>query len=64
MIAQGDPNEKTRYFFIYTGQSSGWMGIQISSLPLVSLGIGRDHYLTREQVAEAVAGNQTGISGD
>ena len=44
---------RRRYSFICTGLSSGWMDIQISSLPLVSLGIGRDHYLTREQVAKA-----------
>jgi 4-amino-4-deoxy-L-arabinose transferase-like glycosyltransferase len=52
-IAEGDPNEKTTLFF-YLHQPIFWVdGHPNIEFATRSLGIGRDHYLTREQVAEA-----------
>ncbi len=53
VIAQGDPNEKTTLFF-YLRRPIFWVdGHPNIEFATRSLGIGRDHYLTREQVAEA-----------
>ena len=53
VIAQGDPNEKTTLFF-YLHRPIFWVdGHPNIEFATRSLGIGRDHYLTREQVAEA-----------
>ncbi len=52
-IAQGDPNEKTTLFF-YLHRPIFWVdGHPNIEFATRSLGIGRDHYLTREQVAKA-----------
>jgi 4-amino-4-deoxy-L-arabinose transferase-like glycosyltransferase len=52
VIAQGDPNEKTTLFF-YLRQPIFWVdGHPNIEFATRSLGIGRDHYLKREQVAE------------
>jgi 4-amino-4-deoxy-L-arabinose transferase-like glycosyltransferase len=53
VIAQGDPNEKTTLFF-YLHRPILWVdGHPDIEFPTRSLGIGRDHYLTRERVAKA-----------
>jgi 4-amino-4-deoxy-L-arabinose transferase-like glycosyltransferase len=53
VIAQGDPNEKTTLFF-YLHRPIFWVdGHPNIEFATRSLGIGRDHYLRREQVAEA-----------
>ena len=53
VIAQGDPNEKTTLFF-YLHRPILWVdGHPDIEFATRSLGIGRDHYLTREQVAKA-----------
>ncbi len=53
VIAQGDPNEKTTIFF-YLFRPIFWMdGHPNIEFATRSLGIGRDHYLSREQVAKA-----------
>jgi 4-amino-4-deoxy-L-arabinose transferase-like glycosyltransferase len=53
VIAQGDPNEKTTLFF-YLRRPIFWVdGHPNIEFATRSLGIGRDHYLEREQVAEA-----------
>ena len=52
LIAQGDPNEKTTIFF-YLPRPIFWVdGHPNIEFATRSLGIGRDHYLTREQVAK------------
>jgi hypothetical protein len=52
VIAQGDPNEKTTLFF-YLHRAILWVdGHPNIEFATRSLGIGRDHYLTREQVAK------------
>jgi 4-amino-4-deoxy-L-arabinose transferase-like glycosyltransferase len=52
VIAEGDPNEKTTLFF-YLHQPIFWVdGHPNIEFATRSLGIGRDHYLTREQVAK------------
>lgn len=53
VIAEGDPNEKTTLFF-YLHRPISWVdGHPDIEFATRSLGIGRDHYLTRERVAEA-----------
>jgi 4-amino-4-deoxy-L-arabinose transferase-like glycosyltransferase len=53
VIAQGNPNEKTTLFF-YLHRPILWVdGCPNIEFATRSLGIGRDHYLTREQVAKA-----------
>jgi 4-amino-4-deoxy-L-arabinose transferase-like glycosyltransferase len=53
VIAQGDPNERTTLFF-YMHRPIFWVnGHPNIEFATRSLGIGRDHYLTREQVAKA-----------
>jgi hypothetical protein len=53
VIAQGDPNEKTTLFF-YLHRAILWVdGHPNIEFATRSLGIGRDHYLTRGQVAKA-----------
>jgi 4-amino-4-deoxy-L-arabinose transferase-like glycosyltransferase len=53
VIAQGDPNEKTTLFF-YLHRPIFWVdGHPNIEFATRTLGIGRDHYLKREQVAEA-----------
>ena len=50
VIAQGDPNEKTTLFF-YLHRPIFWVdGHPNIEFATRTLGIGRDHYLTREQV--------------
>jgi hypothetical protein len=52
VIAQGDPNEKTTLFF-YLRRPILWVdGHPEIEFATRSLGIGLDHYLTREQVAK------------
>jgi hypothetical protein len=52
VIAQGDPNEKTTLFF-YLHRPILWVdGHPDIEFATRSLGIGREHYLTREQVAK------------
>jgi 4-amino-4-deoxy-L-arabinose transferase-like glycosyltransferase len=52
VIAEGDPNEKTTLFF-YLHQPIFWVdGHPNIEFATRSLGIGREHYLTREQVAQ------------
>jgi 4-amino-4-deoxy-L-arabinose transferase-like glycosyltransferase len=52
VIAQGDPNEKTTLFF-YLHRPIFWVdGHPDIEFATRSLGIGRHHYLTREQVAK------------
>ena len=58
VIAQGDPNEKTTIFF-YLSRPIFWVdGHPNIEFATRSLGIGRDHYLTREQVATAWGTNE------
>jgi hypothetical protein len=58
VIAQGDPNEKTTIFF-YLSRPIFWMdGHPNIEFATRSLGIGRDHYLTRDQVAKAWGTNE------
>jgi hypothetical protein len=53
VIAQGDPNEKTTLFF-YLHRPIFWVdGHPNIEFATRTLGIGCDHYLKREQVAEA-----------
>ena len=53
VIVQGDPNEKTTLFF-YLHRPIFWVdGHPDIEFATRLLGIGRDHYLTREQVAKA-----------
>jgi 4-amino-4-deoxy-L-arabinose transferase-like glycosyltransferase len=53
VIAQGDPNEKTTLFF-YLHRPVWWVdGHPNIEFATRTLGIGRDHYLTRPQVATA-----------
>jgi hypothetical protein len=53
VIAQGDPNEKTTIFF-YLPRPIFWVdGHPNIEFATRSLGLGRDDYLTREQVAKA-----------
>jgi 4-amino-4-deoxy-L-arabinose transferase-like glycosyltransferase len=53
VIAQGDPNEKTTLFF-YLHRPISWVdGHPDIEFATRSLAIGRDHYLTRERVAQA-----------
>jgi hypothetical protein len=53
VIAEGDPNEKTTLFF-YLHRPIFWVdGHPNIEFATRTLGIGRDHYLKREQVAEA-----------
>ena len=53
VIAQGDPNEKTTLFF-YLHRPIWWVdGHPNIEFATRTLGIGRDHYLTRPQVATA-----------
>lgn len=52
VIAQGDPNEMTTLFF-YLHRPIYWVnGHPDVEFATRTLGIGRDHYLTREQVAK------------
>ena len=56
VIAQGDPNEKTTLFF-YLHRPVLWVdGHPNIEFATRSLGIGHDHYLTREQVAKLWGG--------
>ncbi|MBV8141781.1 MAG: glycosyltransferase family 39 protein [Verrucomicrobia bacterium] len=58
VIAQGDPNEKTTLFF-YVHQPIFWVdGHPNLEFATRSLGIGLNHYLTREQVGEAWEGTK------
>jgi hypothetical protein len=58
VIAQGDPNEKTTLFF-YLHRPIFWVdGHPNIEFATRSLGIGLDHYLTREQVAKAWQGTK------
>jgi len=53
VIAEGDPNDKTTLFF-YLHRPIFWVdGHPNIEFATRTLGIGRDHYLKREQVAEA-----------
>jgi 4-amino-4-deoxy-L-arabinose transferase-like glycosyltransferase len=53
VIVEGDPNEKTTLFF-YLHRPIFWVdGHPNIEFATRTLGIGRDHYLKREQVAEA-----------
>ena len=53
VIAQGDPNDKTTLFF-YLHRPIFWVdGHPNIEFATRTLGIGRDHYLKREQVSEA-----------
>jgi hypothetical protein len=53
VIAQGDPNEKTTLFF-YLHRPIWWVdGHPNIEFATRTLRIGRDHYLTRQQVATA-----------
>jgi 4-amino-4-deoxy-L-arabinose transferase-like glycosyltransferase len=57
VIAQGDPNEKTTLFF-YLHRPIWWVdGHPNIEFATRTLGIGRDHYLTRSQVATAWRGS-------
>lgn len=56
VIAQGDPNEKTSLFF-YLHRPVLWVdGHPNIEFATRSLGIGHDHYLTREQLAKLWGG--------
>jgi 4-amino-4-deoxy-L-arabinose transferase-like glycosyltransferase len=56
VVAQGDPNEKTSLFF-YLHRPVLWVdGHPNIEFATRSLGIGRDHYLTREQLARMWGG--------
>jgi 4-amino-4-deoxy-L-arabinose transferase-like glycosyltransferase len=58
VIAQGDPNVKTTLFF-YLHQPIFWVdGHPNIEFATRSLGIGLEHYLTREQVAKAWKGTK------
>jgi 4-amino-4-deoxy-L-arabinose transferase-like glycosyltransferase len=58
VIAQGDPNEKTTIFY-YLSRRIFWVdGHPNIEFATRSLGIGLDHYLTREQVAKAWGTNE------